>query len=382
MKSRITEAEFDELKVEGVRSRGFGQLPKVLMLDADLSLNAKGVAAYFYSYTGGGSTSAFPSRSRILADLGISKDLYYACLRELTEQGYLTVERKRRKSEKGFSHNVYTLVSFPDKYRELTADSDYLRKLISIVRNRHDLNAGGYGNVPKLVMTDGGLSLASKALYALMCSFSGESGIALPDQKSVLYYTRISEATYVRRMRELEEAGLICRRPRRMGGRFVGTEVLLCDYPGRTEFEDNPCLPEVKTKRKPQSVPHRQNQDKQETGYTAPYRQNQDKQASPYRQIPDMQNQDKQTSPHRQISDIQIPDVQISDVQDQDTNIPNVRTITNFTTTSFHHSPSADGKNAASEAENVREGEKDDTGLINEIVAEGTLVRCQGLAFQ
>ena len=66
----------DQLRVEGVNFKGFGILPKYVMLDHDLTLEAKTIYAYFCSFAGNGDTT-FPSRSKILSDLPMSKDCYY-----------------------------------------------------------------------------------------------------------------------------------------------------------------------------------------------------------------------------------------------------------------------------------------------------------------
>ncbi len=49
----------DTLHVEGVRSRGFGIIPKLVMQDKRLTGDAKAIYAYFCSYAGAGDT-AFP----------------------------------------------------------------------------------------------------------------------------------------------------------------------------------------------------------------------------------------------------------------------------------------------------------------------------------
>ena len=80
----------DQLKVEGINFKGFGILPKYVMLDPDLSIEAKTIYAYFCSFAGNGSAT-FPGRDKILSDLPMSKDAYYKHFRQLTDQGYITV---------------------------------------------------------------------------------------------------------------------------------------------------------------------------------------------------------------------------------------------------------------------------------------------------
>lgn len=101
----------DILITEGVNSKGFGTISKLVMLDRKLTIQAKAIYAYFCSYAGGGS-QPFPSVERILGDLDISEDTYYKHLRFLKAYGYIIVEQ--RKNGKGtFLSNVYTLTSHP-----------------------------------------------------------------------------------------------------------------------------------------------------------------------------------------------------------------------------------------------------------------------------
>lgn len=66
----------DKLRVEGVFSKGYGIIPKLVMQDQDLSIEAKSIYAYFASYAGNG-TTAFPSVSKIIYDLNIGEERFY-----------------------------------------------------------------------------------------------------------------------------------------------------------------------------------------------------------------------------------------------------------------------------------------------------------------
>ena len=57
----------DELRVKGVLSKGYGQLAKIVMLDPLLTLESKAIYAYFCSYCGGGTNTAFPGRDKMRA---------------------------------------------------------------------------------------------------------------------------------------------------------------------------------------------------------------------------------------------------------------------------------------------------------------------------
>lgn len=102
----------DILKIEGVKAKGYGVLPKMLMLDRELSIEAKAIYSYFCSYAGAG-TTAFPSVKKIIDDLCISRSRYYKHFNLLKDLGYIEVEQI--KSDSKFSHNIYTLVEKPRK---------------------------------------------------------------------------------------------------------------------------------------------------------------------------------------------------------------------------------------------------------------------------
>lgn len=98
----------DKLVLEGVFSKGYGTVPKMVMKDEDLTIEAKGIYAYLCSYAGAGET-AFPSVSLMCKDLGISDNRLYKHRKLLVDKGYLRIERERL--ENGFSKNIYTISS-------------------------------------------------------------------------------------------------------------------------------------------------------------------------------------------------------------------------------------------------------------------------------
>lgn len=96
----------DELKVEGVFSKGYGIIPKLVMKDKNLTVEAKAIYAYISSYAGNGD-AAFPAVDLICSDLGMSENRFFKHRKLLVEFGYITISRKRK--EVGWSNNVYTI---------------------------------------------------------------------------------------------------------------------------------------------------------------------------------------------------------------------------------------------------------------------------------
>ena len=111
----------DKLKLEGVFSKGYGIVPKLVMKDEDLSIEAKSIYAYLCSYSGAGSTS-FPSVDLICHDLNISRDRFYRHRKKLVEKNYIDIQQNQDKD--GWSNNIYTLVNVPCPQNKDTQNKD------------------------------------------------------------------------------------------------------------------------------------------------------------------------------------------------------------------------------------------------------------------
>jgi len=97
----------DLLQVQGINSKGFGTIPKLVMQDRRLTTEAKAIYGYFASYAGGGRT-AFPSRAKIIDDLGLSQKRYYRHFQLLVRYGYIKAEQEKKNGR--FQRNIYTLL--------------------------------------------------------------------------------------------------------------------------------------------------------------------------------------------------------------------------------------------------------------------------------
>jgi len=105
--TNIETADTDILLFDSIAAQGFGTVPKMVMLDRNLSPQAKAIYAYFASFAGAG-TTAFPRRSTIMRELQIkSPGTYYRHFNLLVEAGYLSAEQ--RKDNGRFDICVYRL---------------------------------------------------------------------------------------------------------------------------------------------------------------------------------------------------------------------------------------------------------------------------------
>jgi DNA-binding transcriptional regulator YhcF (GntR family) len=102
----------DILRTQGVKAKGYGIIPKLVMQDKRLSIEAKSIYSYFCSYAGAGDT-AFPSVRKICFDFGVSEDRFRKHLKILIEYGYITVEQKKLKGR--YASNIYTLIDRPQE---------------------------------------------------------------------------------------------------------------------------------------------------------------------------------------------------------------------------------------------------------------------------
>lgn len=201
------------LRLEGVNAKGFGIIPKLLVLDTRLTAEAKAIYAYICSYAGGGNTE-FPSVLKMCADFGISRNTYYKHYHLLIEYGYIKAMQLHysgaAEGEKAYSRNIYTLSNDPSLPDELMNDAGVQEGQKTI----NGVLSAGYGFIPKLVMLDSELSIKAKALYAFLCAYTGSGCIAFPTQQAILYRLQISKPTYLAAMRELEARDYVLRERR------------------------------------------------------------------------------------------------------------------------------------------------------------------------
>ncbi|HFD2043947.1 TPA: helix-turn-helix domain-containing protein [Clostridium perfringens] len=89
----------DEIRYEGksILSKGYGMIPKLVM-QSDISIEAKAIYAYICSFAGNGNT-AFPSVEKILIELNISKDRFYKHRNKLIDKGFIKVKKNKLKGK-------------------------------------------------------------------------------------------------------------------------------------------------------------------------------------------------------------------------------------------------------------------------------------------
>lgn len=95
----------------------YGIAPSVVLRNPDLSIGAKAVYSYLMTYVNSeqaksGDVRAWPSRERMMAELGISVNTLTKYLRELKEAELISIEQTREQAEDGktvYGRNIYVI---------------------------------------------------------------------------------------------------------------------------------------------------------------------------------------------------------------------------------------------------------------------------------
>ena len=106
--------------MDGVMSKGYGTIPKLVMQHESLSVEAKAIYAYLASYAGAGDT-AYPSVSIMCKHLGMSRDRFYRHRKALLENDFIRITKNQ--NEGGWSNNLYTVVSVPQPQNKDTQNT-------------------------------------------------------------------------------------------------------------------------------------------------------------------------------------------------------------------------------------------------------------------
>lgn len=106
----------DILEIEGVNAKGYGIMPKLVMQDSRLTIEAKAIYAYIVSFD---TSETFPSLKQILKDLNISENRFYKHRKLLLDYNFLTL--KQVKNPQGvIIKNNYELVANPKAVNQHT----------------------------------------------------------------------------------------------------------------------------------------------------------------------------------------------------------------------------------------------------------------------
>ena len=103
----MTESMEVKYNKNSILRAGYGIIPKVVMRDKNLSIEAKAIYAYLTAFAGDKKT-CYPSRDLMCEELGISINRFTKHLKTLKESGYIKVERIKSGNLK--AKNIYEII--------------------------------------------------------------------------------------------------------------------------------------------------------------------------------------------------------------------------------------------------------------------------------
>ena len=94
-------------KMIDIFARGYGTVPRMVMVDRELTIEAKAIYGYFAACIGAGDTH-FPTVESICKDLNMGMERFQKHKKLLLAKGYLTIQKDTSAIGK-FSTNIYVL---------------------------------------------------------------------------------------------------------------------------------------------------------------------------------------------------------------------------------------------------------------------------------
>ena len=161
-----------------MKAINYGVVDFKTITDKRLSIHARGIYCYLACYANKNHT-AFPSRERILRELGLSKNGYYKHYHQLEDNGIMLIERSQCKN------NKYHL---------------FFRKLIEKYK---------FGFAYKEVMTDPNISLAAKTVFVYITSYCPKGKIWYFKKSEITEELGVSAYVLNRALKELSALELI-----------------------------------------------------------------------------------------------------------------------------------------------------------------------------
>ena len=96
----------------------FTQIPNEFIYCPNISPESKMLFIYLMSFDYSGEGIAFPSKARIMKELGVGTTKYSRMMAELKELKLITVTQEKEENGR-FAHNVYTLENIFEKVKEI-----------------------------------------------------------------------------------------------------------------------------------------------------------------------------------------------------------------------------------------------------------------------
>lgn len=176
---------------------GFGLIPKSVMFNKNLSLEAKALYSYFCSQSNHG-TQISMLRRTILYHLKISKDTYYRYLNELIVKELI---KSIQQYTEDSSHSTNTF------FLSEILDNEILKTYISTE-----------------ILSKPDLTLKAKGIYSYFCCFCQDGQPASLKKDKIIEDLNISPNTYNKHVKLLVESHIVTINQRSEHGRFASSD--------------------------------------------------------------------------------------------------------------------------------------------------------------
>lgn|GEM_PF-6961083 len=201
------------LMTKGVMCDGYGIAPKYMLVDFELSTDAKELLLAVCAFADSKTHQTFVKSKTLAKALQISMNTFYKTRKELIEQGYITIEK-----ESGFGgKTVTTVADKPSKfYRE--PPTPKLAKKYELIRKYGIFSKQlGYGFIPRSIILDTRAHRYSKLIYGFHGVFAGNGTGFFADMgrvskaklQFILHHLQICKSTYYKYFNPLRELNYI-----------------------------------------------------------------------------------------------------------------------------------------------------------------------------
>lgn len=226
------------------KNKLYGKIPTPIMTDRKLSCEAKALYGTLICYMNM-DNDVSPPVWLLIYVLHIGKEKLRKLFAELIIQGYI-----EKKKVEHFKKNIYTIIACPSKYENVPEpenEKDTKRYKIYKDIKKRGLQAGGYGIVPRLIMTKfNNLDIKAKAILLYFCAFADNTDTVWLEAERIQYHLRISRNTYYRYLAQLVEKNIVeSITIRDNHGRFAKQAYVLVSHPNANHADktDSQTMP-------------------------------------------------------------------------------------------------------------------------------------------
>lgn len=137
---------------DGIKSAGYGQIARAVMMDDRLEAKAKAIYAYFACFTGPGE-AAFPEVKTILYHLGLTYKTYHKYYSSLIKLNFIKVTQRHKDGR--LDSNFYTLMTNPDEAQAISIHESSKTKVVSFSKPQGPRQVGKKPDTDKPVAAQG-----------------------------------------------------------------------------------------------------------------------------------------------------------------------------------------------------------------------------------